>query len=244
MKLYSLFMEQEFSGKTVLVTGTAGDIGRRLAQRLLGLDAMVYQTDIRDMDAPNFTRGDVSDPDFVNSWIGDTVRTTNRIDVLVNVAGICPRTSVADITPAEWDDVLRINLRSTFLLSQAVIQVMNSQGGGAIVNLASLAGKVGGIAVGAHYSASKAAIGSLTKTLARYGAPYGVRANAVAPGIIDTTMTTDAGPEMVEQLQQSIPLRRLGRIDEVIEPILFLASSRASYITGATIDVNGGILMD
>lgn len=242
--LYSLSMDCEFSDKTVLVTGTAGDIGRRLADRLLGLNANVFQTDIRHVDTPNFTPGDVSDPEFVRAWIDGTVRSANRIDALINVAGICPRTSLADITPLEWDEVLKINLRSTFLLSQAAIEIMIAQRDGAIVNLASLAGKVGGIAVGAHYSASKAAIGSFTKTLARYGAPHGVRANAVAPGLIDTAMTSDAGPDAVQELQQLIPLRRLGRIDEVIEPILFLASSRAAYITGATLDVNGGILMD
>ncbi len=237
-------MENQFSGKTVLLTGTAGDIGRRLAERLLDLNAVVFQTDVRDLDVTNFTCGDVSDPNFVRTWIDSVVHSTHRIDVLVNLAGICPRTSLADISPMEWDKVLSVNLRSTFLLSQAAMEIMVSQKSGAIVNLASLAGKVGGIAVGAHYSASKAAIGSFTKSLARYGAPHGVRANAVAPGVIDTAMTHIAGPDQVEQLQKAVPMLRMGTIDEVIEPILFLASDAASYITGATLDVNGGILMD
>ena len=237
-------MKYTFSGKTVLITGTAGDIGRPLAERFLSLEANVFQTDIRPTDAANFTAGDASDPDFVSAWVEQVVSVNQQIDVLVNVAGICPRTSLTDISSGEWDDVLRINLRSSFLLSQAVIKHMVEQGSGSIVNLASLAGKVGGIAVGAHYSASKAAIASLTKSLARYGAPYGVRANAVAPGIIDTAMTTEAGPDKVKELEDSIPLKRMGAIDEVIDPILFLCSDSSSYITGATLDVNGGILMD
>ena len=113
-----------------------------------------------------------------------------------------------------------------------------------MVNLASMAGKVGGIAVGAHYSASKAALGCLTKSLARCGAPYGIRVNAVAPGVIDTEITKGASPEQMEGFRKSIPLGRIGRIAEVVEPILFLLSDSASYMTGVTIDINGGLLMD
>jgi len=236
--------EQEFAGKTVLITGVAGEIGRPLAHRFSSLHANVFSTDLREVDLPNFTAGDVSDSDFVTDWVGSILSETNRIDVLVNVAGICPRTAVVDISTDEWDRVLQVNLRSVFLLSQAVIRNMVVRKEGAIVSLASLAGKVGGLAVGAHYSASKAAIGALTKSLARYGGPHNVRANAVAPGIIDTAMTTVAGPKTVEKLIQSIPMARLGSVEEVIPPILFLASSQASYITGVTLDINGGILMD
>ena len=237
-------MDHDFVDKTVLITGAAGDIGRSLCQRFLALQANVYQTDIRETAAPNFTSGDVSDPDFVKVWINSILSQTDRIDVLLNVAGICPRTPLANVEAEEWDQVLRVNLRSTFLLSQMAIASMITQKSGAIINFASLAGQVGGIAVGAHYSASKAAIGALTKSLARTGAPHGVRVNAVAPGIIDTSMTTDAGPEKVDQLIQSIPMARLGGIDEVVQPIVFLASSQASYITGTTLDINGGIYMN
>ena len=140
--------------------------------------------------------------------------------------------------------MLTVNVRSVFLVSQAALKIMIAQKGGAIVNLASLAGKVGGIAVGAHYSSSKAAIVGLTKSLARNGAAYEVRANAVAPGLIDTSMTAAAGQEGVKQLKQSVPMGRLGSVDEVIGPIVFLASCKAAYITGATLDINGGLLMD
>jgi 3-oxoacyl-[acyl-carrier protein] reductase len=236
--------KQDFDGKTVAITGAAGDIGRPLADEFRRLGGEVFSTDLRDADLPKFTPGDISDPSFVAGWIDQIVSHTGRIDVLVNAAGICPRTPLADITAEEWDQVLTVNVRSVFLVSQAVLKIMIPQKGGAIVNLASLAGKVGGIAVGAHYSSSKAAIVGLTKSLARNGAPHEVRANAVAPGIIDTSMTAAAGPEGIKQLKQSVPMGRLGSVDEVIQPIVFLASSKAAYITGATLDINGGLLMD
>ena len=237
-------MADEFSEKVVVITGTAGDIGRQVARTFGDRGAEVYQTDIRELDVPNFTSGDISSPEFVSDWITKVVDETGRIDVLVNSAAICPRTPLMQITADQWDQVLGVNLRSTFLVSQAVMKTMLAQEDGAIVNLASLAGKVGGIAVGAHYSASKIAITALTKALARTGAPCGVRANAVAPGIIDNAMGTSAGPEAVEKQRQSIPMQRLGSVDEVVQPILFLASSAASYVTGTTLDINGGMLMD
>ncbi len=168
----------------------------------------------------------------------------HRLDVLVNSAGICPRTALPDITAEEWKMVLDVNLTSVFLLSQACMEPMKRQRSGAIVNLASLAGKVGGIAVGAHYSASKAAMICLTKTLARYGAAHGVRVNAVAPGVINTEMTGLASAEVQESLLKTIPVGRFGEAGEVAEAICFLASHAASYITGTTLDVNGGLLME
>lgn len=133
-----------------------------------------------------------------------------------------------------------VNLTSIFFLSQAVLEIMIKNKSGAIVNLASLAGQVGGIAVGAHYSASKAAIECLTKTFAKNGAPYGIRVNAVAPGIINTEIHSESTPEQLEQYKRSIPLGRMGTPEEVANIILVLASDLASYLTGTTIDINGG----
>ena len=115
---------------------------------------------------------------------------------------------------------------------------------GCILNMSSLAGKVGGIAVGAHYSASKAALICLTKSFARSCTPYGVRVNALAPGIIYTAMTAAAGAEKVDELKKTIPMGRSGSVTEVVNAALFLLSDNASYITGCTLDVNGGLLMD
>ena len=163
-----------------------------------------------------------------------------RIDILVNNAGVCPRTDLMDISLDEWRKVMDINLTSVFFLSQAVMKIMMENGSGAIVNLASVAGQVGGISVGAHYSASKAAIECLTKTFAKKGAPHGVRVNAVAPGVIDTDIHKESTTEQIKNYMQSIPLGRMGTPEEVVKMILVLASDLSSYVTGTTFDINGG----
>jgi 3-oxoacyl-[acyl-carrier protein] reductase len=191
-----------------------------------------------------FVKGDVTDIGFLHGFVEKIASEEGRIDVLVNNSGICPRTQLPQITVNEWQRVIDVNMTSTFFLLQFCIDVMIHKCSGAIVNVASLAGKNGGMAVGAHYSASKAAIICLTKTFARYGAPFGVRVNAVAPGIIDTDITRELGRDKIMTFENSIPLRRIADPDEVAKPIVFLASSWASYITGATLDINGGLLMD
>lgn len=230
----------EFNNKIVLITGAAGGIGSTLCRRFSQYHAVVYQTDIQYVDNPNFIQGDISDMIFIKNLVKQIFEKEGRIDILVNNAGICPRTSVLEISFDEWRKVLDVNLTSTFFLSQAVLEIMIKNRSGAIVNLASVAGQVGGIAVGAHYSASKAAIECLTKTFAKNGAPHGIRVNAVAPGVIDTDIHKQSTPEQIEQYMRSIPLGRMGTPDEVANIILVLASDLASYLTGTTIDINGG----
>lgn len=233
----------EFKKKIVLITGAAGGIGTAVAESFSNFNAIIYQTDIRLIDNPNFIQGDISDLDFIKKLVKQIVDREVRIDILVNNAGICPRTPVPDISADEWKRVMDINLTSVFFLSQAVMNVMIKNKSGVIVNLASLAGQNGGIAVGAHYSASKAAIECLTKTFAKIGAPYGIRVNAVAPGVIDTEIHEKSTPEQLEQYKRSIPLGRMGTPAEVANVILVLASNLTSYITGTTIDINGGLKM-
>lgn len=230
----------EFKDKVVLVTGASGGIGSAVCREFLSAEAKVYQTDIVGTNNPGFIQGDISDTVFIRNLVDEVVEKEGRIDILVNNAGICPRTSILNITPEEWRKVMDVNLTSTFFLSQAVIEIMIKNNSGAIVNLASIAGKVGGIAVGAHYSASKAAIECLTKTFAKFGAPYGIRVNAVAPGVIDTDIHKTATPEQLDQYYKLIPLGRMGTPKEVADVILMLASGQASYLTGAVIDINGG----
>lgn len=236
--------ENNMNNKVVLVTGASGGIGQALCARFKAADACVYSTDREAGAGERFISGDLLDPAFPSHCLQQVVDEAGRIDILVNGAGICPRTALPDIRREEWLRVMDINLTSVFVISQACMEVMVGQARGAIVNIASLAGKVGGIAVGAHYSASKAALVCLTKTLARHGAPHGVRVNAVAPGIIDTAITRDAAPEERDRLRTSIPMGRFGLPEEVAGAVCYLASDEASYITGATLDVNGGILMD
>ena len=236
-------MFSEFRDKVTLITGSAGGIGSTLAEKFSEYNARVYRTDISYSDESGFIQGDISDPVFIKTLVKEIMDKEGRIDILVNNAGICPRTKISDISPEEWRQVMDINLTSVFLLSQSVLDIMIRQKSGAIVNLTSTAGKVGGIAVGAHYSASKAAIGCLTKTLAKSGAPHGVRVNAIAPGIIDTVMKDGLSNEQMENFLNTIPLGRLGTPSEVSNMIMVLASSLSSYITGINLDINGGLLM-
>lgn len=235
---------KDFQGAVVLITGATGGIGAATCAAFEARGAIVYGADLRPVAGPRFIAGDIADPTFLRSCLDRILSEAGRLDVLVNNAGVCPRTALPDITAEEWRQVLDINLTAAFLLSQACMAVMIRQKSGAIVNLASLAGKVGGIAVGAHYSASKAALACLTKTLARYGAPHGVRVNAVAPGVIDTEMTRAASPEAQAALLKTIPVGCFGKPDDVADAICFLASREASYIVGTTLDINGGLLME
>ena len=230
----------EFEKKVVLITGAAGGIGSALCGKFSKYNAIVYQTDLIKTDRPNFIQGDISDQGFINCLVNQIIEKEGRIDILVNNAGVCPRTALLDISYDEWRKVMDINLTSVFYLSQAVLKIMIKNRSGAIINLASVAGQVGGITVGAHYSASKAGIECLTKSFAKSGAQYGIRVNAVAPGVIDTEIHKKSTPEQIEQYIQSIPLGRMGTPEEVANIILVLASDLASYLTGITIGINGG----
>ncbi len=231
----------EFNEKVVLITGATGGIGSAVVKEFKQSEALVYQTDINGADQPGFIRGDISDLGFIKRLVNQVMEKEGRIDILINIAGICPRTPVNDISPEEWDLVMKINLDSTFFLCQAVFNIMVGQKCGTIVNLSSIAGKNGGTTVGAHYSASKAAIECLTKTFAKLGGQYGIRVNGVAPGIIDTHMQDTVTPEQADHFLRTIPMKRLGSAEEVANIIVFLASDKASYVTGTNINIDGGL---
>lgn len=237
-------MKKEFNNKVILITGAAGGIGLKLCEYFDSLGSRVYPTDILPVNKARFIKIDVADINFLQGLVKKITKKEGRIDVLINNSGICPRTQLPEISLEEWQRVIDVNLTSTFFLCQFCINVMASHRSGVIVNVASLAAKNGGMAVGAHYSASKAAIICMTKSLAQYGARFGIRVNAVAPGLIDTKMTCELGMKKIKAFENSIPLGRIGDPDEVVKPIVFLASSWASYITGETLDINGGLLMD
>jgi 3-oxoacyl-[acyl-carrier protein] reductase len=175
-------------------------------------------------------------------------RTRDRfggIDLLVNNAGISPKhqgkkQTLWEMSVSEWDKVMAVNIRGAFLCCRYAVPEMIKRGGGAIVNLSSQAAKAGSVITGCHYVVSKAGMVGLTKILAREVAEYGIRVNAVAPGRIDTPMIRDVPPEVNEQVKKNIPLKRLGKPEEVADGILYLLSDAASFITGFVMDINGG----
>jgi len=244
-------------GKVAIVTGAGRGIGRAIALVLAreGADLVVNDVDSRSAEATaNEIRAmgrhalsmvaDVSDREEVIEIVEAAVKAFGKIDILVNNAGIFSSTPLEDITEESWDKIMKVNLKSVFLCSQAVMKFMKRQRSGKIVNIASLAGKVGGMVAGADYAASKAGVICLTKSLAKQLAPYGINVNAVAPAWIETDMMKDWPRETKEAVLRQIPLGRFGKPEEVAETVVFLVSDGAGFITGATIDINGGILMD
>jgi len=243
--------------KVAIVTGGAQGIGKVICCTLAKEGAHVVVCDINkkaaqataeEIKGKNLNairvKADVSCANEVNLMVKDVLDKLGRIDILINNAGICSLTPIEDITEEEWDRVMDVNLKGTFFCSQAVLKPMMTQKSGKIVNIASIAGKVGGILTGAHYSASKAGVICLTKSLAFRLAPYGINVNAVAAGALKSQMTDAFPPDKRAKLAQSIPLGGFGEPQDVANAVLFLVSNKAKYITGEILDVNGGLLMD
>jgi 3-oxoacyl-[acyl-carrier protein] reductase len=248
----------KFEQKTAIVTGGAKGIGQQVALRLAGEGIVVFIADMAEdlarqtvqmiKDTSNneafAVKTDVGNKADVTHLMDTVAEKFGRIDILFNSAGICSRTALEDISEDEWDQVLDINLKGTFLTSQAALPLMKQQPGGSILNMASMAGKVGGVAVGAHYSASKAGIICLTKSFAKALAPYKISVNALAPGPVETDMIQDWPVDLKQTMANQCPMGRLAEIPDVVEAAMFLLSDRAGYITGQTLNINGGLHMD
>jgi 3-oxoacyl-[acyl-carrier protein] reductase len=242
--------------RTAFITGAASGIGWAIAETFAENGANVAIADI-DLEAANrladeiraaggkaiAVQTDVSSAQSVAAAVEATVAAFDGIDILVNNAGICPMKAFEEIPLEEWERVLAVNLTGAFICAQAVTTYLKESEHGRIINIGSVAGRIGGLAVGAHYSVSKAGIMCLTKVLARALAAYGITANSISPGTIETALTADWSRETKENLRQQILLRRLGRPEDVAAAALYLASDGAAYVTGATLDVNGGIIM-
>lgn len=247
-------MSGEFRGKIAIVTGAARGIGREIAGQFAIRGAGVAIVDIDGEAAADAARAvgpdalavrcDVSDSAAVKAMVETVVGRFNRIDILVNNAGVCERAKVEELTEEQWDRMLAINLKGPFLVSRAVIPYMKAQVSGRIINIASVAGKIGGLMVGLHYTTSKGGVLAMTRGLARELAPFGVTVNSVCPAMVDTEMGGLFRGDEKERYLLGVPLGRLARPEDVAGAVMYLASDAARYITGEVIDVNGGMVMD
>ncbi len=244
----------ELAGKTAVVTGAARGIGREIAVRLANAGATVAMVDVvedtvaqaaaevaRDGRKARGYRCDVSSFDDVAAVGERIIGDLERVDVLVNNAGITRDKLFLRMSPDDWGQVIAVNLTGAFNVTKAMAPVMLKQRGGSIVNIASVVGQLGN-AGQSNYSASKAGLIGLTKSLAKEFAPRGVRVNAVAPGFIRTAMTDALSEEVQNQMKQAIPLGRMGEPADVADIVMFLASNLASYVTGQVINCDGGLV--
>ena len=243
-------------GKTAIVTGASRGLGRAIALAFAreGADVLVNYASREDRAGEVVAaieslgrrailqRADVSDATQVRVMVQAALERFGRVDILVNNAGITMPKGLLETSEAEWDRVLAINLKGVFLCCQTVAEAMIAQGGGRIINISSTAGQAG-ILSGPAYCASKAGVLGLTKCLARAFAPHNVQVNAIAPAMIDTEILYWRTPAQWKDTLESIPLKRLGNPDELADAAVFLASSGGNFVTGATIDVNGGLHM-
>lgn len=229
-----------FEGQAAVVTGGAKGIGRAIARRLAADGARVIVWDLESAEGFAFERVDVRDPAMVEAACAATLAREGRIDVLVNNAGISgPTLPVEHYELADWQRILEINLTGTFSCCKAVAPVMRRQGYGRIVNIASLAGKEG-TPNAAAYSASKAGVMALTKSLGKEMAGSGVLVNAIAPAAIETELLQQMTPEHVATMIARSPMGRLGTVEEVAALAAWLASAECTFSTGAVFDLSGG----
>jgi 3-oxoacyl-[acyl-carrier protein] reductase len=242
------------NNKTVIISGATRGIGRAIALELAGEganisfnylksgnEAMALEKEIKDLgvNAKSF-QADIKDYIAVKAWVDETKELFGGIDIVINNAGIIKDKALALMEPYDWQEVINTNLDGTFNLTRAAIVTLIKQKSGVIINIASVSG-ITGISRQTNYSASKAGMIGLTRSLAKEVASYNIRVNAVAPGFIETDMLGDLKDDYKSRILKQIPLMRLGRPEEVAKAVKFLVSDDAGYITGHTVVIDGGI---
>ncbi|MGP4082692.1 SDR family NAD(P)-dependent oxidoreductase [Pseudalkalibacillus sp. R45] len=249
----------EESEKVAIVTGAAQGLGFSIAKKFVADGMKVVFIDknqkrlneikeSRFMDPAiskrtMFLNMDASNVTEIKLGVRTIMETWGRIDILVNNAGIRKETSIDEIDEEEWNLILSVNLGGTFFFSQAVANIMKNQKNGRIINISSYGGQAGPLTSGAHYCASKAGQLALTKVFARDLSDFGVTVNTVAPAAVKSPEMDKIAPEKLERMKAGIPVKRFGEPEEVANIVSYLASDIAGYTTGATFDINGGLLM-
>jgi 3-oxoacyl-[acyl-carrier protein] reductase len=248
-------MKKLLVGKVALVTGGARGIGAGIAKAFADEGASVAINFLQAREAAKTVKkyveqagqkcslyeGDVSNERFVESMIGGVIKEYGELDILVNNAGIMERIWFKDMSIEDWDRMIAVHMRGTFLCTKFAIDHMFKRGQGKIINVTSQLGQIGRI-MWVHYSAAKAGIIGFTKALSREAAPMGVYVNAIAPGPIDTGGVS-LKPEELQSLIDSLPIKRLGTVEEVAPTAVFLASDYGNYYVGQTLGPNGGDVM-
>ncbi|MBI9032321.1 3-oxoacyl-[acyl-carrier-protein] reductase [bacterium] len=241
--------------KVVLITGSGRGIGFGIAQKFAEMQAKTVILDINqeivdkavdelkklDLMAYGYAL-DVTNSDLVETVLKQINQDLGSLDVLINNAGITKDNLLMRMKESEWDAVINVNLKGTYNCTQKICRYMMKQKSGVIINIASVIGIMGN-AGQANYAASKGGIIALTKSTAKELASRNIRANAIAPGFIETDMTASLSPEVVESYAKAIPLGKMGQAEDIANLCLFLASDEAKYITGQTINVDGGLIM-
>ncbi|HEX5030134.1 MAG TPA: SDR family NAD(P)-dependent oxidoreductase [Candidatus Eisenbacteria bacterium] len=244
--------QNDFEGRVALITGAVRGLGRAAAERLLARGASVA-VNVRGAERADALARDLGDralavPGDVTEapevLVAKVLERFGRLDILVNNAAYAQSTRFHDLTADEWRRAIEVNLTAPFLLTQAVVPPMKAQKYGRIVNISSLAGQTVSTLGGAHYTASKAGLQGFTRAAAKELGAYGITVNAICPGMIDTELTREhATNEELAAIAGGYPIARLGTREEVADLICFVASEAAGYITGASLDINGGDLM-
>ena len=244
------------TGKIAIITGAAKGIGLGIASRLAGEGAKVALCDLDEQKAGQEAEKlrqegfeaialavDVARPDEIKKMTDEVIKRFRGLDILVNNAGILDSSSILDMTEETWDRVFAVNLKGVFFASQAAIPFLKKSPAPRIVNISSMAGRMGGFETALSYSASKGGMLALTMGMARQLAPFGITVNALCPGTTETDIISQWNDEKIAGLKARIPLGRLGSVADMAAAVAFLTGDEAGFITGVSLDVNGGMYM-